>query len=128
MLKAIAFLMLSSWLLCADEAADRTAIDSTIAAIHLPQVRSDPERIAQLVTPDFDGDVTAIPTRAIWSENFRPPFKVRAIRFLTPELAFIDGESTSEALPALPWIMVMKKDGANWRITLFRSVQSRIRQ
>jgi hypothetical protein len=127
MLKALALLMLSGGLLCADEAADRIAIDRTLAAIHLPQVRSDPARMAELIARDFDGDVNAIPARAIWSESHGPAFKVRAIRFLTPDLAFIDGESSTDGLPAPPWFMLMKKDGSNWRIALFRSAPPRTR-
>jgi hypothetical protein len=122
MRKAIAILFLLAGSLSAsadDDSADRDAINRTIAAIYLPQVRANPARMAELVTADFEGSFEAIPTRAIWSESHGSPFRLHFCRFLAPEFAIAEGETMHSTTPA-PWVMVLKKDGDNWRILLLR--------
>ncbi len=127
----------------ADEAADRLKIEASIGALYQPQVRADGARMGRLLTDDFDGDLESVPTRGIWRENSPPEvsFSIKALRFATPEIALVDGEtnllgvSTQVGMGAngaviytlpgpatRPWFMILKRDGDGWRIALFRSL------
>jgi hypothetical protein len=110
MTKGFAILLLLSGILYADEAADRVAIDRTVGALNDPNIRADPNQMAKLVTPDFDG------TFGIPSARFVPG----PVTFIAPEVAVAEGGSTSSP----PWLMVMKKSGAEWKISSVRSVFS----
>jgi hypothetical protein len=121
MLKALAMLFLLAGIGWADEASDRKSIDGTIGALYLPQVRSDPQRMGELLTPDFDGDIDAIPVKRIWCETACAGFRLRSLKFVTPEVAVVDGETTGEITSPSIWLMVLKRDGPGWRLALFRS-------
>ena len=123
MLKALAMLFLLAGIGWADEAADRKSIEATMNALYLPQVRSDPQRMGRLLTPDFDGALDAIPVRRIWCETSCAGFKLRSLKFITPEVAIADGENTGDPMaPSAAWLMVLKKDGSEWRLAMLRPV------
>ncbi len=120
--------------LCADEARDRAAIDNVITALN------DPAQRAALFTKDFDGSVdfdhlvdlhrklrspcVVIGTDETWTELTVPRVVSSSIRFITPDVAIVDGASTIRGAATLvrsvPLLFIMKKTGAEWRISAVR--------
>jgi hypothetical protein len=162
MLRTLAIFALLGGMACGDQAPEqagieRAGIEHSIAALYLPEVRADKDRMGALLTPDFDGNLESIPTRNVWPEaswpsgsgDAQPSFRIASLRFATPELALVDGETVfprsapvpigaswdgtliyapilSRTFPAA-WFMILKKDGPGWRIALFRSVTASLR-
>ena len=126
MVRALSLLLLLAGILSADDISDRKAIDTIIGALYSPQVRSDPQRMAELTTGDFDGDMDLIPVRTVWCETSCEGFKVRATKFVTKDVAVIDGETTvgtgslSSTVSLSQWLMILKRDATGWRISCIR--------
>ena len=114
----------------ADEAADRTAIQSVIAAVNdhskpasallSSDVAADPGEVARLsnLIP-----APPAPPEPL-SEVTQPKLVARSIRFITSEVALVDGAIAQFGSVILerstPVLLVMKKEGANWRIAAIR--------
>ena len=120
----------------AEEAADRAAIEKTIAALSVAPVRAD------LFTADFDGRAemarltetprmvesdekpTVVISKEPWGEativmqgmtvRAMPVIVVKKIRFLTPEVVMVDG------VGRVPLLLVLKKVGTDWKIASLR--------
>ncbi len=126
MARALAVLLLLGGILSADEISDRKAIDTIIGSLFFPQVRSDPQRMAELTTPDFDGDLDLIPVRTVWCETSCEGFRARAVKFVTNDVAVVDGETTvgtgslSTTVSLSQWLMILKRDATGWRISSVR--------
>jgi hypothetical protein len=126
MLRALSVLLLLGGILSADDISDRKAIDAVIGSLFSPQVRSDPQRMAGLTTPDIDGDLDFIPVRTIWCETSCEGFSLRSIKFVTADVAVVDGETTvgtaslSGTVSLSKWLMILKRDAAGWRISSIR--------
>jgi hypothetical protein len=132
MARALSVLLLLGGILSADDLSDRKAIDSIIGSLLSPQVRSDPQRMAELTTPDVDGDLDLIPVRTVWCETSCESFKTRSVKFVTPDVAVVDGETTIPALLSgtaslsttvslAKWLMILKRDATvGWRISSIR--------
>jgi hypothetical protein len=126
------FLTIGLW---ADEAGDRDAITKVIAAVNDPVLRP------RLFTKDVDtavdfnrlidlhllcsscaGDVIGMNER--WREMTVPRIVSSSIRFITPDVAMVDGASTIRGAVTLaesvPLLFVLKKEGAEWRINAVR--------
>ena len=110
-------LLVLASILRADEPADIKAINLAIGALYVPQVRADPKRMAEVTTPDLDGELGAIPVRTIWCETACEGFRVTWLKFVTVDVAVVEGETTGSVLPPPMWLMVLKKDRAGWRIS-----------
>jgi hypothetical protein len=120
-----------------DEVADRAAIEKTVAGLNVLPVRED------LFTADFDGrgellrlqSVTTqttpdnrpgevIISKEVWGEatislpgsvvGMRAAIVVKKIRFLTADVAMVD------AVGRHPVLLVLKRDGSNWKIASLR--------
>lgn len=121
--------------LWADEAQERAAIDKVIAALN------DPVRRAGLLAGDVDSGVdfdrlvdlhrknspspgVVIGMNEPWVELTAPRVVSGRIRFITADIAIVDGASTiREAVtlaPRVPLLFLMKKAGAEWRIVTVR--------
>ena len=122
MFRALFVLLWLSGILFADENADRKAIDAAIGSLYAPQVRSDPKRMAELTATDFDGDLGSIPVRTVWCETSCAGFKVRSLKFITTDVAVVDGETTMGVASMSEWLMILKRDGPVWRISSVRSI------
>ena len=132
MARALSFLLLLGGILSADDLSDRKAIDTIIGSLFSPQVRSDPQRMAELTTPDVDGDLDLIPVRTAWCETSCESFRTRSVKFVAADVAVVDGETTrgawlSGAVPfpttvsLAKWLMILKRDAATgWRISSIR--------
>ena len=126
MVRALPGLLLLGGILSADDISDRKAIDTIIGALYSPQVRSDPQRMAELKTADFDGDIDLLPVRSVWCETSCESFQVRATKFVTNDVAVIDGETTvgagplSSTVSLSQWLMILKRDATGWRISSIR--------
>lgn len=129
-LSVLLLLVLLGGILFADDISDRKAIDTIIGSLFSRQVRSDPQRMAELKTPDFDGDLDLIPVRAVWCETSCEGFRTRAVKFVTTDVAVIDGETTistgslSGTVSLSKWLMILKRDGSGWRISSIRYLGS----
>ena len=58
-----------------------------------------------------------------WSEVAPPLWSGHSVRFLTPDVALIDGvvsQAGSLTLRRIPVLFVMKRQGPEWRIAAFR--------
>ena len=144
-------LLLFGYCAWAEEAADRTAINKTIAALN--EIPPHPD----LFTPDADGhDVlnrlrkgkrfsyktlgrpTVVISHEPWGEAtidyggggeiVNPRIVSRKIRIVTSEVALVDGAFTYEVdsteSEMTPLLFVMKKDGRGWRIASVRVLAS----
>ena len=125
MFRAISVLLLVGGILSADDIADRKTINSVIGSLFSPQVRSDPDRMAALTATDFDGDVNSIPVRTVWCETSCEGFRVRSLKFVTTDVALVDGETTVGPVSVSKWLMILKRDATGWRISSIRSLIAR---
>jgi hypothetical protein len=125
MLRAISVLLLLGGILSADEIADKKAINTAIGSLFSSKVRSDPERMSALKTTDFDGDLDSIPVRSVWCETDCEGFRVRSMKFVTPDVALVDGETTVGMVSASTWLMILKRDASGWRISSVRALSAR---
>jgi hypothetical protein len=130
--------------LFADEAEDRAAIDKVIAALN------DPAHRAELFTKDADpgldfdrlvdlhsttscpgvfGMGGVIGMNETWTQMTAPHVVSGTIRFITRDVAIVDGASTIEGAVTLarsvPLLFVMNKEGREWRISSVRAVAVR---
>jgi hypothetical protein len=122
----IAILLLCAGLAFADTPADRTAIEQVINSL------STANPVSVLFTADADSQLdrlTQQPADEIWSEVFhptnrRPHLAIQSIRFLTPEVALVDAASIQigsiTLMRRVPVWLVMKKEGAGWKIASLR--------
>jgi len=122
--------------LWADEAQSRAAINKVIAALN------DPVQRAGLFTKDADSSVdldrlvdlhiknclsfgVGVGIDETWTELTVPRIVSGNIRFITPDVAIVDGASTIRGALTLtrsvPLLFVMKKEGAEWRISALRA-------
>jgi hypothetical protein len=127
--------------LWADEARDRAAIDKAIAALN------DPVQRANVLTKDVDSSVDfdrlidlhrrgslslgfAIGRNEPWTELTVPRVLSGSIRFVTPDVAIVDGASTIRGAvtlaPRVPLLFVMKKEGVEWRISAVRVLRRKL--
>jgi hypothetical protein len=120
-------------LACADEAADRSAIERVIGALNDRQAGSRKKRT--LFTPDADSELehlSKLDHRLLqlsgesWSEVTTPSFVIHSIRFVTTDVALVNAASTQYGSTILvrriPLLLVMKKEGSDWRIASLRVV------
>ena len=118
----------------ADETQDRAAIEKVIAALN------EPARHADLFTKDADSGVdfdrlvdlhrlnssnnAVIGMNEPWTQRTIPRIASERIRFITADVAIVDGASRLDGAVTLaqrvPLLFVMKKEGADWRITVVR--------
>lgn len=125
-MRALSVLLLLGGILSADDISDRKAIDTVIGSLFSPQVRSNPQRMGELTTADFDGDIDLIPVRTVWCETSCEGFRVRAAKFVTSDVAVVDGETTvgtgplSTTVSLSQWLMILKRDATGWRISSIR--------
>jgi hypothetical protein len=107
-MKAIlGILLLCASLAYADVPADRAAIQRVVNS------PSTAEAVAALLTTGAEP----------WSEVTPPHIAIRSIRFLTPEIALVDADSTqigSTATWRVSVWLVMKKAGGDWKIASLR--------
>jgi hypothetical protein len=116
--------LLCAALAFADVPADRTAIEQVVKSL------STANPVSALFTADADSQLDRLtqPANQPWSEVFRAPngrpsISVQFIRFLTPEVALVDAVSAqigSTTFRRVPVWLVMKKEGANWKIASLR--------
>jgi len=108
-MKAIlGILLLGASLAFADVPADRAAIQQVVNS------PSTAKAVAALLSTGADEP---------WSEVTPPLIAIRSIRFLTPEIALVDADSTqigSTATWRVSVWLVMKKAGADWKIASLR--------
>ena len=125
-------ILLLALLLClcwgADETAGRSAIEKVIAALNeeratasgLFTADADPAEIREL---DRLKQRMLETSRKPWSEVLAPKILSRRIRFVTPEVAIVDGvifQYGSALLRSTPLIFVMRRQPNGWRIASVR--------
>ena len=114
----------------ADEAADRAAIEATVRALN---EAATPQAMAALFTADAEpAEIDALfrrhqalvdLARTPMSEVALPHVGVRAIRFITQEVALADAADTqhgSLGVKRIGILFVLRRDGARWRIAAAR--------
>ena len=117
----------------ADEAADRAAIQRVIETLNAAQSHPGAQRPADLFTPDAENEMNKLRrvgrrmtqmAREPWSETTPPHIVLRRIRFVTPDVALADGGNTQFGsvilVRSIPVLLVMKKEGQDWRIAALR--------
>src|SRR5450432_905854 len=112
MIKAILIMSLLVAPIPANEASDRAAITRTVVS----SSRVDPAKAAELTTVDFDGELITLPEVRPWCELDCPRISVRSVRFITPDVALVDGAASGDGVLPSQYIAVMKRDGITWRI------------
>jgi hypothetical protein len=121
--------------LMADEAVDRAAIDRAVSALNDPVQR--PGVLARDVETEVDFDWliglhevccrypgVTIGMNEPWRELTVPRIVSGRIRFVTPNVAIVDGASTIRGAVTLaesvPLLFVLRREGAEWRVALVR--------
>jgi hypothetical protein len=70
----------------------------------------------------------AIGINEVWTELTAPRVVSGRVRFITPDVAMVDGASTIRGAVTLrrsvPLLFVMRKDKGEWRITAIRVLRS----
>jgi hypothetical protein len=134
---ALCLLPFFTAVLWADEAADRLSINSVIEALN------DPARRASLFTKDADTSVDfdhliglhkkssfigGTGGNESWTVLTKPRVAGGPIRFVTPDVATVDGASTVMGAVTIersvPLLFVVKREGSAWRISTVRVVRS----
>ena len=126
--------------LWADETQDRAAIDKVIATLNDPVHRSglftkdadsglDFDRLIDLHMANSSPRGVVIGMNETWTQMTEPRVVSGSIRFITRDVAIVDGASTVEGAVTLarsvPLLFVMKKEGAEWRISAVRVLTAR---
>lgn len=126
------FFVVGLW---ADEAQDRVAIEKVIAAVNDPILR--PGLFTQGADSGVDftrlldlharrascpGDVIGI--NETWTAMTVPQVVSGKVRFITPDVAIVDGASSVQGavslIDSVPLLFVMKRVGAGWLIDAVR--------
>jgi hypothetical protein len=115
----------------ADSDADRTAIQSVIATLNdhtapasnlFTTDGADSAELGRLADLDRMLSRSAEPL----SEVTPPKITVRSIRFITTDVALVDGVNAQYGsvivTKSVPVLLVMKREGSNWRIASFRTI------
>jgi hypothetical protein len=101
----------------ADDATDREAIERLIAAVN-----DHSKPLSDLFTTDApeSEQVMLSANEQPWSEVTSPRITTRSIRLITPQIALVESTNTQYGstimVRATAMLLVMKKDGAQWRI------------
>ena len=94
----------------ADEADDLAAIGKVIASLN--DGKSHPELRCDLAPA------------GTMSETSPPHISIRAVQFITPDVALVDAENTQYGsvvmVRRVPIVFVIKRDGAEWKIAATR--------
>ena len=126
------FFSLGLW---ADEAGDRADIDRVIAALNDPGQRAglfskdadigvDFDRLVNLHRRAASCSGNVIGRNEPWTKLTVPRVVSGDIRFVTPDVAIVDGASVVEGAATLsrraPLLFVMRREGAEWRVAAVR--------
>lgn len=101
----------------ADDAGDREAIERVIATANN---RSKP--LTDVFTADAPENERSLLSahEQLWSEVTPPHITTRSIRLIAPQIALVESTNTQYGsvvvMRSAPMLLVMKKDGAQWRI------------
>jgi hypothetical protein len=117
-----------------DETADRTAIGRVIDALSaVPLVQAglftaDSDAAAAVATLRTGGGMTVVISHQPWGEArlepSKPSIRVAKTRFITPDVALVDGAiSYPGGRDATPLLFVMKREGDSWKIAAIRMAQ-----
>jgi len=117
----------------ADERADRAAIQAVVEALAKDQAGGGQKGTAGLFTDDADNQLSRLsdldrrlpqPGGEPWSEVTAPRLVVKAIRFITPDVALVDATYTQYGstivVRRVPILLVMRKEAKGWRIASLR--------
>jgi hypothetical protein len=120
--------LLFSACMWADEAADRVAIEKVIGALNEPhrgpQLTSDADPAELRRLSDMEGRMRQV-SDGPWSEATAPRIVSESIRFVTPDVALVDAaiaQYGSLLASREPVLLLMKKQGTEWRIASVRLV------
>jgi hypothetical protein len=134
---AVWLLVAAPWVLAADETSDRAAIDKLISALKDARVQGN-ARTGDLLASDvdraeFNRELAALdagmvdPSKGIWTEVGPAAIIVRSVRFLTPDVALVDGASVqigSLMTQRVAFLLIAKRENAAWKIAVLRTVTS----
>lgn len=119
----------------ADPHADRTAIRKLIDRLNAVQASNDTKAAAGLFTADAqeqlggldDLDDGVFSSSRPWSELTAPFIVIRYIRFVTSDVAIVDGVSTqfgsTLGVRRVAVMILVKKEPGGWRIAWFRVLE-----
>jgi len=108
----------------ADDGSDREAIERLIAAVN-----NHSKPLTDLFTADAPENERSMLSahEQPWSEITSPRITARSIRFMPPQVALVECTNTQYGSVILVrttlLLLVMKKDGAQWRIASVRALQ-----
>lgn len=107
----------------ADDATDREAIEGLITALN-----NHSRPLTDLFTadaPESEQSMLSAPEQP-WSEVTSPHIATRSIRLVAPQIALVESTNTQYGSAIMvrntSMLLVMKKDGAQWRIACVRAL------
>ena len=119
--------------LSADEAADRAAVDKLITALQASKAQAGAR--TGLLSSDIDRgefdrefaalDAGMVDATGVWREVTRPALVVSQIRFVTPDVALVDGASVqagSVMMRRVPFVLIARREQGGWKIAVLRSL------
>jgi hypothetical protein len=101
----------------ADDAGDREAIERVIAAVN-----NHSKPLTDVFTADAPESERSMLSahEEPWSEITSSRITIRSIRLIAPQIALVESMNTQYGsvivMRSAPMLLVMKKDGAQWRI------------
>jgi hypothetical protein len=107
----------------ADDASDREAIERVIAAVN-----NHSKPLTDVFTADAPENERSLLSahEQPWSEVTSPHIATRSIRLIAPQIALVESTTTQYGsvivMRSAPMLLVMKKDGAQWRIACVRAL------
>lgn len=123
----------------ADTAADRAAIEAVVRAVFADQTPGG-KPVSTLFSSDADSELDRLVeldrrllrlSKEPMSEVTAPHVVIQSIRFVTPEVALVDAANTQYGAVTLenriPVLLVMRKEGTDWRIVLLRVLVDSLR-
>ena len=125
---ALIFLAVFAMCAYADEASDRAAIERVIVELNEFRPSEALPTPARLFSAgaDLPTELASLAGAAAhpWSEVTPPHFASRRMQFVTPDVALVDAVNTQFGTQILKRVtgvvMVMKREGDNWRIAALR--------
>jgi len=122
-MKAMFLLALTLAAQCrADETADRAAIKGVMAALTDSRSRTALFAADVDVTAELKSIDRLVSDARPWSELPPPVVISESIRFVTPNVAVVDGRAARRTMQTVPLVAVLQGDSGQWRIVALRVV------
>ena len=133
-MKWLAWILLAATsVFAADEAADRAAVDKLISGLQASKAGTGDRAVllsADIDRGEFEREFAALSTGMIdaggvWSEVTRPSLLVDRIKFVTPDVALVNGanvQAGSLTMRRIAFVLIARREAGGWKISSLRTL------